>query len=268
MRAVWLLAFAPAALSCSGTTGYELVNFYAAARGPSDAVQGQPLSFVLDGQQNVTLTKATLHVGALYLTQSVPTSGGGPAPCVLPGTYAGVFVGEVRGGGDVDLLDPTPRFLSVTGQGSTIPAATGQVWLTHGDVNAAGDPLPILTLQGRFDLDGTPTTFSAEITIDASGAPASAPSGSTLLPGEVQICKQRIVSGIPVDVTLAQAGTLVLAVDPRALLENAKLALLPQPPGCATDRCFTSDSTNQPSANLVANLKSVGPYRFEWRPAP
>jgi hypothetical protein len=268
MRAAWLLTLAPVALSCNGTTGYELVNFYAAARGPSDAVNGAPLMFVLDGQQRVTLTRATLHVGAIYLTQSVPTSGGGPAPCVLPGTYAGVFVGEVRGGGDVDLLDPTPQFLAVTGEGSTLPAATGQVWLTHGDVNASSDPVPVLTLEGSFDVGGAATTFSASIPIDGSSAAASSQSGSSLLPGEVQICKQRIVSGIPVDLTLAQAGTLVLAVDPRALLENAKLADLPRPPGCPTDRCFTADATDQPSANLVANLKSVGPYRFEWHPAP
>jgi hypothetical protein len=255
MRALRLLPAIALTISCNGTTGFELVNFYAAARGPSDAVKGQPYTFDLDGQQ-VTLTKATLHVGALYLTQSVPTSGGGPAPCVLPGTYDGVFVGEVRGGGDVDLLDPSPQPLSVTGEGSTIPAASGQVWLTHGDVNG-DDPLPVVTLEGSVVVGGETRTFAGGVALNAvAGSTAS----NSLLPGESQICMIRIVSGIPVDLTLAQAGTLVLVVDPKKLLANANFATTSSPIE------LTGDQSNQPSINLYDNLKSVGPYRFEWLP--
>jgi hypothetical protein len=255
-------------ISCNGTTGFELANFYAAARGPSDAVKGQPYRFDLDGQ-HVTLLSATLHVGALYLTQSVPTSGGGPAPCVLPGTYDGVFVGQVRGGGDIDLLDPSPQPLSVTGEGSTVPAATGQVWLTHGDVNTANDPLPILTITGSVVSNGTARTFSGGLTVNSKDCSTGSGSSSSnaLLPGEVQICQARIIQGVHADLTLAQAGTLVLVIDPKLLLLNVDLTQLPVSAGCPTDGCFSCDGNyNKPSGNLLANLQSTGPYRFEWLP--
>jgi hypothetical protein len=262
MRSAWLLPLLLLGASCNGTTGYELVNFYAAARGAPDAVKGQSYAFEVGGQR-VTLTQATLHVGALYLTQSVPTSGGGPAPCVLPGTYDGVFVGQVRGGGDIDLLDPSIQPLSVTGNGSTIPAVTGQVWLMHGDVNAASDPLPVLTLQGSIEMGGTTKSFSAAIAISQSTQGSSASSG---LPGENQVCQKRIVDGVPVSLTLAQGGTLVLDLDPKALFANADLSQLPTT-GCETALCFTDDSSNQPSVNLLKNLTSAGGlYRFEWLP--
>lgn len=264
MRRACLLGIFAAIGACNGTTGYQLVSFYAAAAGPPDARKGQPYSFDA-GDLHVTLTQATLHVGALYLTQSVPQAGGGPAPCTLPGTQQGAFVGEVRGGGDVDLLDPSAQELSVTGDGSTIPAATGQVWLMHGDVNADHDPLPILTVEGTFESAGQAHTFSGAITIDHGRQPSTT---NTALPGAHLICQLRIVSGIPVDMTLAQSGTLVLRVDPKQLFNAAMLSELPDcPGGIPADRCFTNDESNQPSTSLFDNLKGTGPYGFEWLPS-
>ncbi len=262
MRGVLFLAMLAAALSCTGTTGFELVTFNAGASGAPDAVKGHPYSFDVPGYR-ITLTEATLHVGALYLTQSMPTSGGGPASCVPAGTYAGVFVGEVRGGGDIDLLDPSVQPLSVTGDGSTIRATTGQVWLTHGDVNAS-DPTPVLTLRGSFESAGQDHTFAAAMTIDENRISATKNSN---LPGEFQLCTLRIVSGIAVDLTLAQGGTLVLQIDPRALFLGVPLSDLPACTGSEIDqaeRCFTSDENNVPSTTLFENLTAPGPYRFAW----
>jgi hypothetical protein len=273
------LTFLTATASCNGTTGYELVTFDAAARGAADAVKGQPYVFE-SGATTITLTEAVLHVGAIYLTQSVPTSGGGPAPCVLPGTYNGVFVGEVRGGAgqavsgpgwDVDLLDPSLEQLSSAGNGSTIPAVTAQIWLMHGDVNAAADrcppgvaECPILTLRGSAILGGAAKSFSAAITIDASRQVTPPPAS---LPGSDPICLSRIVQSVAAKLTLAQGGTLVLELDPKALFANADLSALPAPQGCPTDLCFTNDDTNQPSRNLFTNLKSAGAlYRLVWVP--
>jgi hypothetical protein len=263
MQRACLLPLLAACVSCNGTTGYELVNFYAAARGPNDAVKGQPYTFDLDHGQRVTLSKATLHVGAIYLTQSVPQSGGGPAPCVLPGTYDGVFVGEVLGGGDIDLLDPSPQPLPV-GQGSTIPAATGQVWLAHGDVNAPVDPSAIVRLEGIVVSGGATISFSGGITLNDSAASSTGGTGTNGgLPGANQICMVRIVQGIPADLTLAQAGKLVLVVDPKALLNNADFGTQAGALELSGD---ASSQANQPSSNLFDNLKGTGPYRFEWIP--
>lgn len=269
-RALALLLAAAVPLACTGTTGYRLVTFYAAASGASDAVAGQAYSFDTPSGAHVTLTQATLHVGALYLTQSVPQSGGGPSPCTLPGTYQGAFVGEVRGGGDVDLLNPAVQELPVTGDGSSIPAATGQVWLMHGDVTAASDPLPLLSLAGTVDTGGGPVPFAAGVTIDQGRLPnASTASSSTSgLPGSVQICTLRIVSGIPVDLTLTQSGTLVLHLEPKALFEDVDFTDLPPCDSSTDELCFTNDDSNKSSRNLFTNLTTAGAvYTFGWLPA-
>ena len=270
------------AVSCSGTTGFELVQFYAAGSGFPDAVKGQPYTFDTRAGVRVTLTRASLHVGALYLTQSVPQAGGGPQPCALPQTYAGAFVGEVRGEGDIDLLDPSVQMLPVIGDGSTIPAATGQLWLTHDDSISDGnlngpDGTPILTLQGAFEDPTTgASTFSAGITIDVTRITGSPNSG---LPGEIQICQQRIVSGIPANLTVAQGGTLVLRVEAPALFNGVSFTDLPTAAaleasttsaclaGTSTSTCFTDDSSNVSSTTLFENLQATGPYQFTWLPA-
>jgi len=284
MGRVSILAMLAAVVSCNGSTGYGLVQFYAAGRGFSDSVKGQPYTFDTAEGVPVTLTQASLHVGALYLTQSVPEPGGGPQPCALPQTYEGAFVGEVRGdGGDIDLLDPAAQPFQVIGDGSTIPAATGQVWLTHDDAITDGnlngpDDVPILSLQGSFEDAAGAHTFSAGFTIDVTRISGTPNPG---LPGEIQICQQRIVSGIPVGLTLAQGGTLVLQVDAQALFQGVPFTDLPTAASlagntasacladAATQRCFTNDYSNVSSTVLFSNLKTTGPYSFAWlSPAP
>ncbi|HEY5049782.1 MAG TPA: hypothetical protein VII50_02700, partial [Acidothermaceae bacterium] len=164
--------------------------------------------------------------------------------------------------------------IHVTGEGSTIPAAFAQVWLTHasaisgGDLNEPDDA-PILTLQGSYeDATGTVVTFSGAISIDTTRIQTM----NSALPGEIQICQQRIVSGIPVDLTIAQSGTLLLQLDPATLFNGVSFSDLPDAgavaSGCAdgttASRCFTNDSSNTSSRTLFANLTSVGPYRFAW----
>jgi hypothetical protein len=268
-RAVVVLFILGLASSCNGTTGYDLVDFYAAAAGPTSAVSGQPYAFTNDHGFAVTLDRAVIHIGAIYLDESVPTSGQQQEPCVLPGTY----VGEVRGGGDFDMLSPSPQLFPVAGDGSTIPAATAEVWLSHGDVFASADPLPVLTLDGVATKGGSaPIHFQAGITIDGNRSPAPS---NTALPGENPICLERIVTPILVDITLAQAGTLVLDLDPSSLFVNVDFSAFLSCPSCQVTAddgsityLFTNDTTNQPSINLYKNLTAAGPvYRFEWQPS-
>src|SRR5690606_20472138 len=69
-----LFLLAPCA-ACIGTTGSDLVTFEAFAAGPADA-NGQPLTFTNGRGWSITLTKAQLRIGAVYLNRSVPVSGG------------------------------------------------------------------------------------------------------------------------------------------------------------------------------------------------
>jgi hypothetical protein len=240
-------------VACVGTTGGELLSFPAAAAGPADAVTGQPLSFVTTRGWHVVLTTATLHVGALYLDQSQPVSGSQGANCILPGTY----VGQVTSGLDVDLLSPEPALFPTQGQGTTIPPAlVGQVWLTGGDINAATDSMPILVLAGTADdASGNAFPFTANITIDAVATTGAAA-------GQDPVCAQRIVS-VPVALGIQTSGGLLLRVDPRLLFVNVDFSQL-APSG--TGYVFSSDpSANQPSLNLLQNLRSTGGvYSFSW----
>jgi len=274
MHGVHLAAvLALVATSCVGTTGYDLVSFYAAATGPADATAGKPYRFtnsITSGAGfSVTLNHAVLHVGAVYLVQGQATSGQQQEPCVQPGFY----VGEVRAGRDLDMLSPQPQLFPVAGDGSTIPAQIGEVWLTHGDVFATSDALPILTLDGVATRAGMPDIhFQAGITINQNRLVSAK---NTALPGENPICLKRIVTPIPVDVTLGQSGTLLLRLNPAALFVNVDFSELLDCGACqvtnddgSTTYVFTNDTTNPPSINLFDNLTAAGlVYSFAWQAA-
>ncbi|MGH7437610.1 MAG: hypothetical protein ACRENE_18185 [Polyangiaceae bacterium] len=252
--------------ACVGTTGGELVSFSAAAAGPADAQPGMPLAFTT-GAWHVVLAKAILHIGAVYLDQSLPVSGSQGTSCIFPGTY----VAQVTTGRDVDLLSPTPQPFPVQGQGTTLPQAlVGQIWLTCGNVNeeaqascrSGSSANAILIIAGTADdLNGTSVPFEGTITIgtnrQATGAQAA---------GSDPICKERIVS-IPTNVTVQATGGLLVRVDPRQLFNKVDFSQLTKLPdgnfGFSDDP--SSASYTQPSRNLYQNLRSAGAvYSFTW----
>jgi hypothetical protein len=265
MRRVALAALAAmTGASCIGTTGGELVSFRAAAAGPADARNGEALQFNTDGGWQVVLTKATLHVGALYLDQSMPVSGSQGTNCILPGTY----VAQSTSGRDVDLLSPDPQLFPSEGEGTTYPPAlVGQVWLTGGDINATADSTPLLVLAGTAAKNGTTIPFTANITIGANRQ-----SSGSELAGASPICKERIVSPIPTSVVIGTAGGLLLRIDPRFLFLNIDFRELTK---ASSTYSFSDDPNSpnytQPSRNLYQNLHSSGVlgqraalYTFSW----
>jgi hypothetical protein len=240
--------------SCGGSTGDNLVTFRAAAAGPQDAIAMQSLGFGSDRGWNVVLTKGTLHVGAVYLNQSVPVSGAQDTSCILPGTY----VAQVTTGQDVDLLSGAAQPFPSPGTGVTTPALAGQVWLTWGNINTVAEEKPVLTLAGTAEKNGRSIAFEATVTI---GTNRAADSSSTSLAGANPICKQRIVSPIPAAIEPETSGSLLLRVDPKALFTNVDFASVAPMGGTYT---FPDDSSDQPSRNLYQNLHASAPYRFEW----
>ena len=252
---------------CVGTTGGDLVTFNAAASGPKDAVAGKPymLPAPTDLGYQVTLRTATLHVGAVYLNSAIPVSGSGNTDCVLPGIY----VAEVAGGLDVDLLSPDPQPFPVQGEGTATPAVVGEVWLMHGDVNDTGDTAPILELDGTAVGNGATYPFQASLTI---GENRLAPVDDPALPSEHPICKQHIVSPIRLatdvtqEITPQNGGSLLLRIQPAALFDNVDFSALAGGPSLYT---FADTSTDQPSTNLYRNLHAdYGVYEFSWVDAP
>lgn len=258
--------------ACVGTTGGQIIDFDAAAAGPKDA-NGE-LNFDIEltngTHWNVDLTKATVHVGAVYLDDSLPVSGAQNTACILPGTY----VAEVTTGLDVNLLSNAPQHFPSRGHGTTLAVQAAQVWLTHGDVDTIADanPYPILDVEGTASLGSNVRPFVGQITISNNRANTS---GS--FPGAYPICKQRIVSPIPTTVGVQAAGGLLLTIDPRQLFNNVDFGQLANVSGSYVFSDDPSDSNpssptfySQPSVNLYSNLMSAGTtngpnlYSFEW----
>jgi hypothetical protein len=261
--ACWLIATAAAAPACIGNTGGDTLDFSVAAAGPVTALAGQPLTCAADSAWNVTLTEASLHVGALYLDQSQPVSGAQATGCILTGTY----VAEELASLDVDLLSPALQPFPAKGHGiTTPPALIGEVWLTHGPIDAVPSStpvLPILTVAGTAiqAATGVAFPFTGAVTIEDNYQTTGSVAGGT------PICKKRIVSPIPAAVDLAATGGLLLRVDPCRLFTGTDFSALPAGPTPGAYQ-FSDDPTAAdyaPSgANLYGNLHSSGPYSFSW----
>lgn len=251
-----VLAFVFGTPACVGTTGDQVVDFQAVASGPKDAVAGEPLSF--EGAQGwqVTLTHASLHIGALYLAEALPDSA--ETSCILPGDY----VAQVVEGRDIDLLSSAAQAFPARGRGTTVEAHAGQVWLSGGDVNLANDPDPatvILDLLGSAQRGSERRPFQAKLTI--AGNRVASSSGAV---GDSPICNERIVSPIPTQISPQNAGALWLHIDPRLLFSNVDFGALEAQGDVFV---FKDDSSDQPSAKLYDNLKQAGPlYDFSWVP--
>ena len=263
MKGARLIAFVLAATSgCVAQTGGQTVDFQVAAAGPADALAGQPLAFTTDAGWDVILAQAKLHIGAVYLDESRPISGGQATGCYLTGTY----VAQETSGLDVDLLNPGLQLFPAKAHGITEPAALiGQVWLTGGDINASVDATPILVVAGTATSASAPGgpgfPFTGTVTISSNRQAAS-----TGAAGGDPICKARIVT--PIDaVPIATTGGLLLRIDPRRLFAGIDFSQLPA--DASTGGYAFSDNPNgagySPTGfQLYTNLHQTAPYAFSW----
>lgn len=282
LSVVLALASSLTAPGCVGSTGSDLVTFDAAAAGPADAKQGQDYAFTSGRGYHVSLACARLHVGAVYLNRSLPTSGAQDTNCILPGFY----VAEVTQGLDIDVLSGTPQPFPGKGQGTSERAEVGEVWLTHGDVNAPDDPGVVLDVAGTAERGGASYPFQGQLTIGQNRAtPVADPS----LPSANPICKQRIVSPIlddqpptsrGIDITPRNGGSLLLRVDPKGWFSNVDFQRLGQAPrqtggpcaGTSADapRYTFADAPADPASNnLYSGIRYLSTvYDFSWSDSP
>ncbi len=269
MKRLLLLLALPA---CVDSTGGALIHFRAAVAGPSDV--SNPLTFS-NGKFMITLTRAQLHVGAVYLNRNVPTSGAQPTSCFAQGTEGqGSYIGEVTEqvgavvGKDFDLLSPTPQYFDSLGEGIADHASTGEVWLMGGAIDADADSTVILDVAGiaTDSSSGTDYPFVGKLTIGTNRAvPITDPSQ----PGANPICKQRIVSVstqlqgenvVPVDVALAEGVTVLVRADPRQMFGAVDFSQLP----FASPYQFGDASDPGPDLSLYTGMRGkVGVYSFE-----
>jgi hypothetical protein len=256
-RIGWLAFTAVALTGCVGTTGGDEFSFQAFARGPEGVTV--PYTFENGKGYSVSLERARVHVGAVYLNRSVPTSVSASTSCTL----AGIYSAEVPGALEVDALSDALQPFSVPGEATSDRSLTGEVWLTGGDINDPIDDTVILDVAGTASRDGQSHPFEGRLTIGENRLQPTPPAE----PGLKPICKERIVSPIPVDVTPARGSHLTLAIEPAKMFANVDFSLL-EPNDDGTLVFDDDPATATPaSTNLYIGLRaSSGVYSFSFEP--
>ncbi len=239
----------------TGETGDSLVTFDAYASGPTLANGGQlcgksapaPFTFSAPNGFTVTLTSASMTIGALYLVEGQYNGGSANSECIVNGVYSGQVPGAVGSGLSplgLDVLCPDPTEFSVHGNGTADLSGVGQVWLTGGlhtcydaeggaecpaagpDINATIDQTPIVQMQGVATNGAVTYPFQATVTIQQANRGLTSMPG---LPGDNPICSRRIVTVTPIRVTPKQGGDLYLTVDPRGWFSAVDFTTPPCP---------------------------------------
>jgi hypothetical protein len=272
-----------AALStaCVGTTGSGLVDFEAFATGPADA-SGAPgtlhdytFTSPFSGY-TITLHKATLQIGAVYLDASPCNGGSGTPPCVneqaatvaqVDGSAAGAF-GVQTAGVLLDTLSPDAQPFATGGSGIIQQARSAEVWLMTnpmGESDAIDDANlapAVADIEGIAEKDGDTYTFKATVSIGQNRAlPASNPA----LPGESPLCDQRIVRPIcltpPIEPALGTS--LHVGVDPKGWFNNVDFSRLGASGGSYAIPDTNDDVTG---LDLFKGLESSsGVYSFSFQ---
>lgn len=258
MKRIVLALAALLSAGCIQTTGGKIVAFEAKASGDPDVVSGGPLAFTTPEGFDVTLTRARLHVGAVYFNQENPQNYTLETSCIQPGVYSG----EVRAAVDVDALSPTPVTFPVEGNGTSVRTLAAELWLTGGDVGATTDDTVVLDVAGTATRGADSFPFEGAFTISQNRV---IPPRNPALPSSNPLCQQRIVAPIPFSTELAEGATVSLLVDPRAWFASVDFSGLTKVSDAPLLYRFqdTSDSSAQPDKALYNALRAaVGPYRF------
>jgi hypothetical protein len=246
-----------AASGCVGSTGGDSFSFEALARGAGTGTLDAP--YLTGLGYSLVLTRARVHVGAMYVNRSAPTSVSSDTSCTLPGVY----VAEVPFPLDVDALSREPQRFPELGQATADLGRTGEVWLNGGDVNDPNDSTVILDVAGTAARGGASYPFEGMLTIGENRLQPVPPE----LPGLKPICKERIVTPIRTDVTLTRGGRLTLTIDVARMFSNVDFSLLE--PDADGVRHFDDDpsTANAASNNLYVGLRaSSGVYHFGFEP--
>ena len=249
---------------CIQSTGGNVVAFEAHASGDPAIVTGAPLTFTTPSGFDVTLNRAQLTIGALYLNQQNPQNYSLEESCVQDGIYSG----EVRGGLTVDALSAEPQPFPIAGNGTDARTRAAELWLTGGDLFAEDDDTVLLNVAGVATRGLESFPFEGQLTI---GANRKIPPRNPALPGSNPLCRQRIVSPIPFDVRLAAGSSVAVLVDPRAWFVAVDFSELTKVSDVPLLYRFVDDSSSsaQPDRALYSALRSSsGPYRLELKEAP
>lgn len=256
MRVLFFLT-ALLSVGCISDTGSGLVTFEALAGGSKRAQAGAPYEFDNALGYHVSLRHAQLTIGGVYLNRARPILGAQDTACILPGLYAA----EVRSSVTLNALSPELVAFEGTGQGTADRALTGELWFTGGEIDADVDNTRVLEFAGTASRQGAVFGFHGAITISRNRAIGSTDPAT---PGANPLCKQRIVTPIPVNLTPSSDGRLELRVLPEIWFGQVDFAKLPGAVGIGEDLEIPDTRDDSVSATLFQGLRSTNAYSFEW----
>jgi hypothetical protein len=129
------------------------------------------------------------------------------------------------------------------------------------------DETIVLDVAGSADKDGASYPFEGKVTI---GKNRVASVNDPSRPGANPICKKRIVSPIPVDITLRAGGRLLVRVDPRGFFTDIDFSALEKISESETLYRFVDATVGEPNNdNLFRGLMArQGTYEFLWEDQP
>jgi hypothetical protein len=240
------------AAACTGTTGSDRITFRAYAAGPKAlATLATNGTYAFDNAlgYHVTLSRAQLRIGGVFLSRVRPIRSIRPTACVTPGAY----VAQVTSALLVDALDPTPQPFPVLGEAVVDRGVTGEVWLTGVRIDEEDDPTVIFDVAGEATMGLLAFPFESALTLGKNRAVTS---GDPALPGANPICQQRIVTPVDTDVVPFEGGSLIVRVDPAGIFRTVDFSQLEVARVTPPLYRFRNKNEGQPDLNVMNGLRS------------
>ena len=278
-RLGWLLPYASGMTmvtvlaACSADTGSERFSFQAFAGGAS-SVTGAPLVFTNQTGWTITLTRADVTLGPVYLNVQPPLRLSHWLDWLVPPAFAqaahldeGRVAGEVLGQVTFSALTPELVPFPVTGTLAQEPVRTVEVWF-YPRPGVAAETAAIdtvaLDVAGEASREGVTYAFAGQLVLNEDWV-ADQVAGTR---GTASITEIRQVRGVAADFFPIEGGRLELRLDITRLFRGANFASLEDNAAAADGVRELSQapaSRDQVMNNLYLGLREAnGTYGINW----
>lgn len=277
----WFVGLRPSAsavamftlLACSADTGSQRLAFEAVAGGAASAT-GAPLVFTNQTGWAITLTRADVTLGPVYLNVQPPLRLGNWLDWLVPPAFAqaahldeGRVAGEVLGQVTFSALSAELVPFSVTGTLAQEQVRTVEVWF-YPRPGVAAETAAIdtvaLDVAGEATRDGVSYPFAGQLVLDEDWV-ADQVAGTR---GTASITEVRQARGVAADFFPIEGGRLELRLDITRLFRGANFASLEDNPAAADGVRQLSQapaSRDQVMNNLYLGLREAnGTYAVSW----